>query len=88
MSWSVGDVSGAVQSSYLYPLCLPLFLFLIHGHSTRSKRHHQQQTADDGGGLEKVVLEEVVHGLVGRDGPESVEVDIDSQEPHDEGQCR
>lgn len=72
----------------LPPLCLPLFLFLIHGHSARSECHHQQQTADDRGGLEEVVLEEVVHGLVGGDGPESVEVDVDCQEPHDEGQRR
>lgn len=68
------------------PLCLPLFLFLIHRNSARSKCHHQQQTADDRGGLEEVVLEKIVHGLVGGDGPESVEVDIDNQEPQDEGQ--
>lgn len=70
------------------PLCLPLFLLLIHGHSTRPERHHQQQATDDRGGLEEVVLEEVVHGLVGGDGPESVEVDVDGQEPDDEGQRR
>lgn len=29
-----------------------------------------------------------MHGLVGRDGPEGVEVDIDGQEPEDEGQRR
>lgn len=27
-----------------------------------------------------------MHGLVGRDGPESVEVDVDGQQPHYEGQ--
>lgn len=88
VSQLVGEVSGAVQSSRLNPLCLPLLLFLIHGHSARSKCHHQQQTADDRGGLEEVVLEEVVHGLVGGDGPEGVEVDVDGQKPNDEGQSR
>lgn len=29
-----------------------------------------------------------MHGLVGRDGPEGVEVDVDDQEPQDEGQGR
>lgn len=67
-------------------LCLPLFFLLIHRHSARSKCHHQQQTADDWGCLKEVVLEEIVHGLVGGDGPESVEVDIDNQKPQDESQ--
>ena len=89
MSRSWGDLSGAGQSSYLIPsFCLPLFLFLVHGHAARTKRHHQQQAADDRGGLEEVVLEEVVHGLVGGDGPEGIEVDVDSQKPNDEGQRR
>lgn len=70
----------------LPPVSLPLFLFLIHRHSTGSKSHHQQQTTDDRGGLEEVVLKEIVHGLVGRDVPESIEVDIDNHEPQDEGQ--
>lgn len=65
---------------------LPLFLFLIHGNPTGPQRHHQQQAPDDRGGLEEVVLEEVVHRLVGGDGPESVEVHIDGKKPHDEGQ--
>lgn len=29
-----------------------------------------------------------MHGLVGGDGPEGVEVDVDDQEPQDEGQGR
>lgn len=79
----VRGVSGAVR--FLHR-SLPLFLFLIHGYSTGPKRHHQQQATDDRGGLEEVVLEEVVHGLVDRDGPECVEVHINSKKPHNEGQ--
>lgn len=87
VSRSLSEVSGAVQSSYLTArCCLPLFLFLIHRHAAGSERHHQQQAADDRGGLEEVVLEEIVHGLVGGDGPEGVKVDIDNQEPQDQGQ--
>lgn len=82
----VGDVSGAVQSSLLDCHCLPLFLFLIHGHSTRPKCHHQKQAANDRGGLEEVILEKVVHGFVGGDGPEGVEVNVDCQKPHDQSQ--
>lgn len=88
MSQLVGGMSVMLCNPLiLTPFCLPLFLFLIHGHSARPKCHHQQQAANDRGGLEEVVLEEVVHGLVGGDGPESVEIDVDSKKPHDEGQC-
>lgn len=76
-----------MQSPYLTAHCLPLFLLLIHRHSAGSERHHQQQAANDRGGLEEVVLEEIVHGLVGGNGPEGVEVDVDDQEPQDQGQC-
>lgn len=87
VSWSLEEVSGAVCNPLILPpVSLPLFLFLIHRHSTRSKSHHQQQTTDDRGGLEEVVLKEIVHGLIGRDVPESIEVDIDNHEPQDEGQ--
>lgn len=75
-----------MQSSYLTARCLPLFLLLIHRHSAGSERNHQQQAADDRGGLEEVVLKEIVHGLVGGDGPEGVKVDVDNQEPQDQGQ--
>lgn len=57
---------------------LPFLLFFIHGHTTRSKCHHQKKATDHRCGLKEVILEEVMHGLVGWDGPESVEVDIDS----------
>lgn len=60
----------------LHHSCLPLFLLLIHGHSTWSQCHHQEQATDDGSGLEEVILKEVVHGFVGRDGPESIEVEV------------
>lgn len=69
-------------------LSLPLFLLLVHGYAAGAERHHQQQATDDRGGLEEVILEEVVHGLVGGDGPESVEVHVDGKEPHYEGQGR
>lgn len=87
VSRSLWEVSGAVQSSDLTTCCLPLFLLLIHRHATWSESDHQQQAADDRGGLEEVVFEEVVHGLVGGDGPERVEVYVDNQEPQDQGQC-
>lgn len=77
-----------MQSSYLTARCLPLFLLLVHRHAAGSERHHQQQAADDRGGLEEVVLEEIVHGLVGGDGPEGVKVDVDDQEPQHQGQRR
>lgn len=77
-----------MQSSYLTARCLPLFLLLIHRHSAGSQRDHQQQASDDRGGLEEVVLQEIVHGLVGRDGPEGVKVEVDNQEPQDQGQRR
>lgn len=86
VSRSLWEVSGAVQFSHLTARCLPLFLLLIHRHAAGSESDHKQQTADDRGGLEEVVFEEVVHGLVGGDGPEGVEVDIDNQEPQDQGQ--
>lgn len=81
-----GELEELCNPGYLNPHCLPLFLLLIHGHSARPKRYNQKQAADNWGGLKEVVLEEVVHGFVGGDGPESVEVDVDSQKPHDEGQ--
>lgn len=86
VSRSLWEVSGVVPSSDLTARCLPLFLLLIHGHAAGAQSDHQQQAADDRGGLEEVVFEEVVHGLVGGDGPERVEVDVDNQEPQDQGQ--
>lgn len=86
VSRSLWEVSGAVQSWCLTARCLPLLLLLIHRHAAGSERDHQQQAADDRGGLEEVVLEEIVHGLVGGDGPEGVKVDVDDQEPQDQGQ--
>lgn len=56
---------------------LPFFLFLIHGHSAGPKCHHQKEAADHRCSLEEVILEEIVHGLVDRDGPECVEVHVD-----------
>ena len=76
-SWAGGGRSG--RSS-------PLFFLLVHGDAPRPQRHHQQQPPDDGQGLEEVVLEEVVHGLVGGHGPEGVEVDVDGEEPNHEGE--
>lgn len=85
VSW--GNWCCVILSS-CFKLCLPLLLLLIHRHAARSERHHQQQAANDRGGLEKVVLQEVVHGLVGRDGPEGVEIDVNGQQPEDKGQRR
>lgn len=86
VSRSLWEVSGVVRSSDLTARCLPLLLLLIHGHAAGAQSHHQQQAADDRGRLEEVVFEEIVHGLVGRDGPEGVEVDVDDHEPQDQGQ--
>lgn len=86
MSRSLWEVSGVVRSSDLTARCLPLLLLLIHGHAAGAQSHHQQQAANDRGRLEEVVFEEIVHGLVGRDGPEGVEVDVDDHEPQDQGQ--
>lgn len=76
----------ALCNPRLLPRCLPLLLLLIHRHAAGAQSDHQQQAADDGGRLEEVVFEEIVHGLVGGDGPEGVEVDVDDQEPQDQGQ--
>lgn len=70
------------------PSLSPLLLLLVHGDAAGPQRHHQQQAADHRGGLEEVVLEEVVHGLVGRDGPEGVEGDVDAQQPGHQRQSR
>lgn len=63
------------------PSLSPLLLLLVHGDAAGPQGHDQQQAADHRGGLEEVVLEEVVHGFVGRDGPEGVEGEVDAEQP-------
>lgn len=65
---------------------LPLFFLLIHGDSTRTQCNHEEKASNDRHGLEEIIFEEVVHGLVGWDGPESIEVDVDAKEPDDKSQ--
>lgn len=62
---------------------LPLFFLLIHGDSTRAQRNHEEKPSNYRHGLEEIIFEEVVHGLVGRDGPEGIEVDVDAKQPDD-----
>lgn len=90
---SKSDVGGIVVFTCVsHPLSpplprdLPLFLLLVHGDAAGPQGHHQEETPDDGHGLEEVVLEEVVHGLVGGDRPEGVEVEVDAEEPDHQGQ--
>lgn len=64
----------------------PLLLLLVHGDSARAQGHHQQQASDDRRGLEEVVLQEVVHGFVGRDAPEGVEGEVDAEQPDHQSQ--
>lgn len=65
---------------------LPLFFLLIHGDSTRTQCNHEEEPSNDRHGLEEIIFEEVVHGLVGWDGPEGIEVDVDAKEPDDQSQ--
>lgn len=62
---------------------LPLFFLFIHGDSTRTQCNHKEEASNDRHGLEEIVFEEVVHRLVGWDGPEGIEVDIDAKQPDD-----
>lgn len=62
---------------------LPLFLLLIHGDSTRTQCNHKKEPSNYRHGLEEIIFEEVVHGLVGWDGPEGIEVDVDAKKPDD-----
>lgn len=65
---------------------LPFFFLLVHGDTTGPQRHHKEQSSDDWHRLEEVVLKEVMHGLVGWDRPEGIEVDVDGKQPDDQGQ--
>lgn len=65
----------------------PLFLVLVHTHSTWAQGHYKQQATDDREGLEEVILHEVSHDAVGGDHPEGVEQEVGDCEPgyKDEG---
>lgn len=65
---------------------LPLFFLLIHGDSAGAQCNDEEKPSDYRHGLEEIVFEEVVHGLVGWDGPEGIEVDVDAKQPDDESQ--
>ncbi|KAF2978941.1 hypothetical protein EK904_014484 [Melospiza melodia maxima] len=58
----------------------------IQQYSTRTQCNHEEEPSNDRHGLEEIVFEEVVHGLVGWDGPEGIEVDVDAKEPDDQSQ--
>lgn len=81
-----GGCCGCGWPEKCIPLSLPLLLLLIHGHPAGPQCYDQQQPSDDGRGLEEVVLEEVMHRLVGGHRPKGVEVDIDGQQPYYQGQ--
>jgi len=59
----------------------PFLLLLVHRDSARTEGDHHKEAADDRKGLEEIVFEEVSHGLVGRDGPPGVEIEVEDVEP-------
>lgn len=79
-------IKWASEPFEVYPVS-PLLLLLIHGDATRTSCYHQEQTSDHRRGLEEVVLEEVMHGPVVRNGPEGIEVDVDDKEPDYQSEC-
>ena len=79
-----------------------LFLLVHGDAARPEGHHHQQAADDGEGlkderlahvcllslkvHLEEIVFEEVSHGLVGRDGPPGVEVEVENVEPGDQDQ--
>ena len=61
---------------------------LVHAHAARPKRDHEKKAPDDGESLEKIILEEIAHGAVGRDVPPGVGVEIKDGEPENEDEGR
>ena len=82
------EEGSAVTATWRCVSSSPLLLLLVHGHAAGPAGHDQQQSTNHRGGLEEVVLQEVVHGFVGRNVPEGIEGHVDDDQPDDERQSR